>query len=467
MPREVILNIPFDKKLLLKLASLFAQYEGTCLLYSGGGYDSSCCSYLSLFPYEIICQDGEHMSRRQLDSSLYQKSVAANPWDALKELLPVTFDRMPYPEWTGFLGYEMGAFSDKEKWIPHPQAKTPNLYLQRSRVLIAVDHREEKGRVLIADQASYMSDKEILDWVDRLGNPHCWKELLALLDSVEIVETFQTPLLHRTPFQTLQAYTQQIEQAKEWILGGDIYQLNLSQKLVLEGKRDPFYLFSQLAEINPAPFSAYLKLDGMSIVSSSPERFLKKNRSLLETRPIKGTIPRGKSEEEDRSNRDKLLASEKNRAELLMITDLMRNDLGRISLPGSVVTQQIVRQEAYSNVHHLLSIIQAQAQPHLHPIELIRACFPGGSITGCPKLRAMERIVELEKAPRGIYTGSIGYLAGNGDFDFNIAIRTLVQTEDEIELHVGGAITSDSDPLQEYEETLHKGSSMLKVLGIS
>lgn len=466
MPRIVNLDIRFDKKLLLKLASLFAEREGTCLLFSGGGYEASCCSYLSLFPYEIIYQDGNRVSRRHLDSCRHRVSAAADPWDALKELLPETFDRMPYPEWTGFMGYEMGAFSDKEKPIPHIPAETPNLYLQRCGVLIVVDHRQERGSVVIADQASYISDKETLDWVERFSNPHCWKELTEILESVEIAETFQTPLHPIIPFQALQTYTEQVVQAKEWILGGDIYQLNLSQKLVLQGKRDPFYLFSQLSEINPAPFSAYLKLSGMTLISSSPERFLKKSDLLLETRPIKGTCPRGKTDEEDRQNREKLLASEKNRAELLMITDLMRNDLGKISLPGSVVTQQIVSQEAYSNVYHLLSIIQAQARPNLHPVEMIRACFPGGSITGCPKLRAMERIAELEKRPRGIYTGSIGYLSGNGDFDFNIAIRTLVQKGDEIELQVGGAITSDSDPQAEYEETLHKGASMLRVLGV-
>lgn len=466
MPREINLDVSFDKKLLLKLASLFAEREGTCLLYSGGGYEASCFSFLSLFPYEIIYQDKEQLSRRHLDSCRHRTSPANNPWDALKELLPDSFDRMPYPEWTGYLGYEMGAFSDKEKPIPHIPAETPCLYLQRCSVLIVIDHRSERGRVVIADQASYISDKETLDWIERFGNPHCWKELIEILDSVEIAETFQTPLHPIISFQTLQNYTAQVEQAKEWILGGDIYQLNLSQKLVLQGKRDPFYLFSQLSEINPAPFSAYLKLDGMTIVSSSPERFLKKSDTLLETRPIKGTCPRGKTEEEDRQNMEKLLASEKNRAELLMITDLMRNDLGRISLPGSVVTQQIVTQEAYANVHHLLSIIQAKAQPNHHPVDMIRSCFPGGSITGCPKLRAMERIAQLEKRSRGIYTGSIGYLAGNGDFDFNIAIRTLVLKEDEIELQVGGAITSDSDPQLEYEETLHKGASMLQVLGV-
>lgn len=466
MPREIDLDIRFDKKLLLKLASLFAHQEGTCLLYSGGGYESSCCSFLSLFPYEIILQDGNQLSRRHLNSCQHRLSTSHNPWDALKELLPETFDRMPYPEWTGYFSYEMGAFSDKEKRIPHIPAETPCLYLQRCSILIVVDHREEKGRVVLADQASYISDKETLDWIERLSNPQCWQELLAILESVEIAETYQTPLHPISPFQTLQAYTQLVEKAKEWIMAGDIYQLNLSQKMVLEGKRDPFYLFSQLAEINPAPFSAYLKMEGMAIVSSSPERFLKKNGALLETRPIKGTCPRGKTEEEDRQNREKLLGCEKNRAELLMITDLMRNDLGRISLPGSVVTQQIVSQETYANVYHLLSIIQAEARPNLHPIDMVRACFPGGSITGCPKLRAMERIAELEKRPRGVYTGSIGYLSGNGDFDFNIAIRTLVQKENEIELHVGGAITSDSDPQLEYEETLHKGASMLQVLGV-
>ncbi len=464
MPREVILDsIRFDKKLLLHLTTLFAHQNGTCLLYSGGNFDTSSCSFLCLFPFETISMEGRVVRRRHLETCSERIASATDPWEALKELLPEAFDRAAYPEWTGFFGYEMGAYSDRDKQISYLPAKTAPLYLQRSAIVIAVDHGRELGRIIFADQAAYMS--EAANWVTRFENPEKWKELAKTLETVELAAS-QEPLQVVTQLHSAQTYKAQVEQVKEWILSGDLYQLNLSQQLSLKGFRDPFSLFYQLAELNPAPFSAYLRLEECAIVSSSPERLLKKERALLETRPIKGTMPRGKSEEEDRANRQTLLTSEKENAELLMITDLMRNDLGRVSLPGSVVTRQIAKLEMFPNVFHLLSIIQAEARPHLHPVDLMRSCFPGGSISGCPKIRAMERIAELEQRPRGIYTGSIGYFAGNGDFDFNIAIRTLVLMGDQIEVQLGGAITSDSDPQKEYEETLHKGASLFQVLGV-
>jgi para-aminobenzoate synthetase component I len=464
MPREILLDT-LDKKQLLALTRLFADKEGTCLLYSGGSYETSCCSYLCLFPFETICKEGKRLYRRYLESNKFVETSKSDPWDGLIELLPQTFDRTPFPEWVGFIGYEMGAFSERDKTLACLPAKTPDLYLQRSGVVIAVE--QNQGRVIIADQAAYMWDKETVDWVERLGNSHQWKELIKTLEENPVAAPCKGSLRPLTPFQTCEAYMAQVERAKEWILSGDVYQLNLSQQLSLQGYCDPFEAFCQLSEKNPAPFSAYLRLNGLAIVSSSPERFLKKREGQLESCPIKGTMPRGKSLEEDQRNLDHLLTSEKEQAELLMITDLVRNDLGRVSLPGSVVTQRIGKHEAYANVFHLMSIIQSRVEPSLHPIEIIRACFPGGSITGCPKLRAMELIRELEQRPRGIYTGSIGYLAGNGDFDFNIAIRTLTHIEDRIELQVGGAITSDSDPKKEYEETLHKGATLLDVLGVS
>ncbi|MCB1113056.1 MAG: anthranilate synthase component I family protein, partial [Chlamydiia bacterium] len=185
----------------------------------------------------------------------------------------------------------------------------------------------------------------------------------------------------------------------------------------------------------------------------------------LETRPIKGTMPRGVTPEEDRQNMHQLLQSEKERSELLMITDLMRNDLAKISIPGTVATEKIWQCEAYTNVFHLLSIITSALEPSVHPVDAVRSCFPAGSITGCPKLRSMEAIAAIEKRRRGIYTGAIGYFAGNGDFDFNVAIRTLSCSRDQVDLQLGGAVVIDSDPDKEYDETLYKGESLFKALG--
>jgi para-aminobenzoate synthetase component 1 len=200
------------------------------------------------------------------------------------------------------------------------------------------------------------------------------------------------------------------------------------------------------------------------MISTSPERFLCKKDQWLETRPIKGTIQRGKTVEEDEILKKKLLSSSKERAELLMITDLMRNDLGKISVIGSVQALEIWRCEAYTNVFHLLSIIRSQARPELTPLDIVRSCFPGGSITGCPKLRAMEVIDQLEERSRGIYTGAIGYFTGGGNFDLNIAIRTLVANNHFFSLQLGGGIVIDSNPEEEYQETLFKGASIFQIL---
>ena len=235
----------------------------------------------------------------------------------------------------------------------------------------------------------------------------------------------------------------------------------------MESQSNTFDLFYKMMLDNPAPMSAYIQSDAFSILSTSPERFLKKKEGRLETRPIKGTVSRGKTAEQDELNRNDLINSEKNRAELLMITDLMRNDLGRVSQTGSVHTPKIWECEAYTNVFHLVSTVQSEALPDLSSVQLLRQVFPAGSITGCPKLSAMEVIHQQEKRARGIYTGSIGYFSGNGDFDFNVAIRTLLAQEGMIDLQVGGAVVIDSVPEDEFKETEHKGASMFKALGIS
>jgi para-aminobenzoate synthetase component 1 len=301
-------------------------------------------------------------------------------------------------------------------------------------------------------------------WVQRLSEKEKWEDLAKHLVTLNETQITAPPLTLGQPLETFESYATKVEAAKELIYAGDIYQVNLSQQIVFVGQRDPFQIFDSLARLNPAPFSAFLKLKNFAVISSSPERFLSKQEGWLETRPIKGTKVRGKTPQEDECNLKALLNSEKNKSELLMITDLVRNDLGKVSLPGSVSTLKINSVASYENVHHLYSIVKSRALPGLHSIDILRSCFPGGSITGCPKLSAMEVIANLEDRARGLYTGSIGYFAGNGDFDFNIAIRTLTVTNDRIDIQLGGAITADSDSKDEFEETLHKGASIFKAL---
>lgn len=385
---------------------------------------------------------------RVVDQKLYRNGEVkeGNPWDALKKELGGLNGESSHPEWIGYFGYEMGCAADVDCEMHYTPAKTPDLLLKRYSLLIAFDHQTGEEELVVRRELS-QEEKQILDAAFSAKEQ---KESITQLRSKEC--------------ESKDSYLQKIVQIQEKIREGDVYQVNLSQQMVFCGEHDPFSLFCALHKKNPAPFSAYIQNKEFSIISSSPERLLEKRGDTLEARPIKGTMPRGKDKKEDREQKEKLSSSEKEKAELLMITDLMRNDLGRVSVPGSVEVLELFRLESYTNVHHLHSVVKAKSDKDKHPVEILRACFPGGSISGCPKLSAMQFITEMEERPRGVYTGSIGYFSPNGDFDFNIAIRTLISSGDEIEVQLGGAIVIDSNPELEWEETFHKGETLLHIL---
>jgi para-aminobenzoate synthetase component 1 len=243
--------------------------------------------------------------------------------------------------------------------------------------------------------------------------------------------------------------------------------VNLSQRFETGLAVPPAELYRRLRQANPAPFAAYLALDGegAAVLSSSPERFLKVVGRRVETRPIKGTRPRGRTEGDDRRLADELLASPKDSAELTMIVDLERNDLGRVCDYGSVVVAEHKAIEAYASVFHLVSTVEGTLHGGHDLVDLVKATFPGGSITGAPKIRAMEIIDELEPTQRSVYTGSIGYIGLDGAMDLNIAIRTILVRDGRAYFQVGGGIVADSEPAAEYQETLDKGRRLFAALG--
>lgn len=260
-------------------------------------------------------------------------------------------------------------------------------------------------------------------------------------------------------------YVKTVERAKEYIRNGDIFQVNLSQRFEADIHNEPDEIYFDLRRKSPTPFSAYLNFEDIQIISTSPERFIKLEGDRVETRPIKGTRPRGKNKEEDRDFKRELMESTKDKAELTMIVDLERNDLGRVCKIGSIVVEMDREIEEYANVFHTVSTVTGKLKDGMDIIDCIYAAFPGGSITGAPKIRAMEIIEELEPYKRNIYTGSIGFIGFNGTADLNIAIRTVLIKDKKAYFGVGGGIVWDSDPAKEYEETLHKGEKMLEVLG--
>lgn len=265
------------------------------------------------------------------------------------------------------------------------------------------------------------------------------------------------PQMQEEEFQSL------VARAQRYISAGDIYQVNLSYPYRADWPvgADPLATYLRLRTLSPAPYAAYLQQPGRTILSSSPESFLRMNGVQLQTRPIKGTRPRGRDAAEDARSRESLLRSSKERAELLMITDLERNDLGRISAYGSVQVPQLLELETHAHVFHLVSTVCGTLREGLDHLDVLSACCPGGSITGAPKHRARQIIAELESAPRGLYTGAIGYLGFNGQSQFNIAIRTIVHEKGVAHFHVGAGIVADSKPQSEWEETRHKAAGML------
>lgn len=261
-----------------------------------------------------------------------------------------------------------------------------------------------------------------------------------------------------------EAYQEAIEQVIEYIETGHVYVMNLTQQLTVSGTRHPYEVFQRLRQHNPAPFSAYLNYEEGEIISASPERFLHIQNGKVETRPIKGTRKRGNTQEEDEFLKAELKHSEKDKSELLMIVDLERNDLNRVCEPGSVQVTELFQLETYATVFHLIANIIGTLQKDVDVVDILHATFPGGSITGAPKVRAMEIIDELESLPRGIYTGILGYISLNGDCDFNIAIRTALHQKGTYQIGVGGGITYESDTDFEYEETLQKAKALVEAI---
>jgi para-aminobenzoate synthetase component 1 len=276
----------------------------------------------------------------------------------------------------------------------------------------------------------------------------------AVPDHPSLQSTFSPP-----------GYEAAVARAVDYIRAGDVFQVNLSQRFTSASTGDPFPLYRRLRERNPAPFAAFMTTPACALASASPERFLEVTPDgSVETRPIKGTRPRGRHPAHDMHLEFELDESEKDRAENLMIVDLLRNDLSRVCRPGSVHVPHLFRRESYATVHHLVSVVAGRLEEGRGRVDLLRAAFPGGSVTGAPKIRAMEIIAELEPVSRGPYCGSVGYLGFDGSMDTSITIRTLVAGGGATHFHAGGGVVADSDPRREYLETLDKAAGMIEAL---
>ena len=352
----------------------------------------------------------------------------------------------------GYFGYDLARRLERLPELASDGEHMPQMMVGIYDWAVVIDHRAQRA------------------WLVSHGHHPATRERWPAL-----CKLFSTPPLpkERGPFRiksdvvsnmSLPVYATAFERIQHYIHAGDCYQVNLAQRFSAQAEGDAWTAYLRLREISPAPFMAYLHLPGVEVLCASPERFLQVQGRHVETRPIKGTRPRAADADEDSRQAAELESSAKDRAENLMIVDLLRNDIGKSCATGSVHADRLFALESFANVHHLVSTVTGTLAPHMSALDLLRGCFPGGSITGAPKLRAMEIIEELEPYRRGLYCGAIGYVGFDGNMDTNITIRTAVHGAGEIRFWAGGGIVADSEMEKEYRETLDKASSMMQLM---
>ena len=358
----------------------------------------------------------------------------------------------------GYFGYELKAESGGK--LNHTSTLPDAMFMLADR-MIAIDHQEQTIYLLCLIQQGQTASAE--DWFKAIANQI---ENLPPLSPI-VPQNQKTPIIFRLS-RDEKTYLGDIEKCLQEIHEGETYQVCLTNQIHTDTTVDPLEFYRTLRRINPAPYAAFLRFGDVGIACSSPERFLQIDRQgWVETKPIKGTLPRGKTPEEDLMLRDRLQNSEKDRAENLMIVDLLRNDLGRVSAVGTVHVPKLMAVETYATVHQLVTTIRGQLRDNVSAVDCIHKAFPGGSMTGAPKIRTMEIIDRLEKEARGVYSGVIGFLGLNGSADLNIVIRTAVITAEQTSIGVGGGIVALSDPQMEFEEIMLKAKALIHAMLIT
>ena len=446
----------------IDFSARFAAIPGTAVLMSGGDLDCARYHILAAKPWLRLSGSGRNMTITAANQTI---DVQADPFDTLRSIInalrPDALDVAPsaltQPIVAGLFGYLAYDLKDALERLPRTSIddlQLPHIYFFAPSIIVVHDKATDSSRLcipqrLFSGQSNLDDDQKIFRQTMAAKPPA--KEVFG-----GVADEF------KSNFNKL-SYINAVEKIKEYIAAGHVYQVNLSQRFEMGFEGDPFSLFKTLYNNNPAPFFVYINAGNHQIVSTSPERFLLQSGDRIETRPIKGTRPRGKTPAEDRKLGRELKLSKKDDAELSMIVDLLRNDIGKVCKAGSVRVAEHKRLEAYQNVYHLVSIVEGILDRGRDSVDLLKATFPGGSITGCPKIRSMEIIDELEPYRRHIYTGSIGYISFHDTMDLSIAIRTATIYNGKIIFSVGGGIVFDSEPTDEYEETIHKGRTLMEV----
>jgi 4-amino-4-deoxychorismate synthase (2-amino-4-deoxychorismate-forming) component I len=357
--------------------------------------------------------------------------------------------------WFVYLGYELAGQIEPSLTLPAADDGLPGAFAARIPAAVIVDRQQQQSFLIAEPGQESLLDQISADFAQ-----------LDVADSVSSKAQQPLPAVNLDEDEP-QRYRQGVERIKDYIVEGDVFQVNLSRAWRGRAEHSPQAadIYASLCRNNPAPFAGLALIDDAAVISSSPERLVKVKNGRIETRPIAGTRPRGEQSLSDQNLKAELLAHPKERAEHIMLIDLERNDLGRVCVPGSMAVDELMVLESYAHVHHIVSNVCGQLRDGVTPGEVIRAVFPGGTITGCPKVRCMEIIAELEGEGRGAYTGAMGYLNHNGDMDLNILIRTITQRGAQIQLRAGAGIVADSHPQKELDETRAKARGMLLALG--
>ncbi len=421
-------------------------------------------SFAGADPFLVFSSRGRRCSVRYREG--YTVYSEENPFDSLQKLLERytddSFADIPLScgGAVGYFSYDMGRHLERIPSCAENDLNIPECIMAFYDRGIIIDHINNES-YLFSTGLPFQKDKRKLIACERLA------ELKEMCERNDYSEGGKLDIRGDDLSSNFskENYLRAVEKALDYIGRGDIYQVNMTQRLEARLKSDPWDLYRSLRKINPAPFASYLSFPEVTVVSSSPERFLRQDGNYIETRPIKGTRRRGKTPEEDGVLRQELLDSKKDRAELVMIVDLERNDLSRVCQTGTVSVPELLTLEEYATVYHLVATVTGNLAPEKSIIDVLKASFPGGSITGAPKIRAMEIIEELEPVRRGIYTGSIGYIDFSRRADLNIVIRTMLIKKERVYLQVGGGIVADSSPEDEYQETLDKARALLNALG--
>lgn len=431
--------------------SLFKEDKTTAILDSAMAYENlGRYSFVGLNPFTTFKYE-------EKTCTINGEKISREPFEELKKLINTykveNNTELPYIAGAiGYFSYDLGRTIEELPIMALEEVKIPDCYFYFYDNAIVVDNLEKKAYItgLGILKSSENSVGEIRGKILK-GNRVKYDELNK--SDTEFTSNFGKD-----------EYIDTVEKVRQYIRTGDIYITNLTQRFCCDTTKDPYEVYKNLRHINPAPFAAFMNIEDFSIVSSSPERFLEIKNNIVETRPIKGTRPRGRNCEEDLKNKLDLINSEKDKSELLMIVDLERNDLSKVCRPFSVKVTELFKLEEYSTVFHLVSTVVGELRDEYTAVDCLKACFPGGSITGAPKVRAMEVIEELEPTRRNIYTGCIGYFGFDGNADFNIVIRTILMKDKKAYLGVGGGITWESLKEAEYQETLDKAKALMRVL---